>query len=39
MSREPSNRSLQATAGRFDVLLQIMKTQLLQSTLVPASGA
>lgn len=39
MSRERSNKSLQATAGRSDVSRKIMKTHLLQSTLGPASGA
>jgi hypothetical protein len=34
-----SNQSLQATAGRFDATVKIMKTHPLQSTLVPASGA
>lgn len=33
------NESLQATAGRSDPSLKIMKTHLLQSTLAPASGA
>jgi hypothetical protein len=35
----PPNQSLQLTAGRFDTPPQIMKTQPLQSTLVPASGS
>jgi hypothetical protein len=33
------NPSLQATAGRFDASIKIMKTYQLQSTLALASGA
>ena len=35
--REPSNPSLQATAGRSDASIKIMKTHPLQSALAPAS--
>lgn len=37
--RQPSNQSLQLTAGRFVASHQIMKTHSFQSTLAPASGS
>ena len=39
MQRHRSNRSLQATAGRSDASIKIMKIHPLQSALAPASGA
>jgi hypothetical protein len=39
MNCDGLTKSLQATAGRSDVSLKIVKTHPLQSTLAPASGA